>query len=126
MMWGRYLHEGVRQSVPAEIIRALGKGCLAATAGVLLGMIVGTLHLPTASLFIIAGAAALGVVCLTGSAALKGNEIAGQHAEEKQQLAEVLSIVKALQAEFPDPPEKRFVALVERQRQRPGRGGKGI
>jgi hypothetical protein len=68
-MWGRYVHEGVRQSVSAEIIRALGKGCLAATACVLLGMIAGTLHLPAASHFIIAGSAALGVVCLTGSAA---------------------------------------------------------
>jgi hypothetical protein len=37
--------------------KPLRTGCLAATACVVLGMIVGTLHLPAASLFIIAGAA---------------------------------------------------------------------
>jgi len=124
LSWGRYTHEGVRQSVPAEIIRALGKGCLAATAGLMLGMLVGTLQLPAASLVILVGAAAIGVVCLAGAAALKGSAIAAGQGDEKQQLAEVLSIVKAIQADLPDPPEKRFVDLVQRQREQVGGRGK--
>lgn len=126
-MWGRYTHDGVRQSVPAEIIRALGKGCLATTAGLIIGLVVGTLHLPTASFFIIAAAGAIGVACLTGSATLKGIELTDQHGEERQQFEELISMVKTLHAELPiENPERHFVKLVQRQRERSERTGRGI
>jgi hypothetical protein len=131
MGWERfsYTHEGARHTVPAEILRALGKGFLIGSAGLIIGLLVGTSSLAvTTSLGMIAGTAVLGGSCLVAAAAVRNALCRQTEAErETQDVGQVAKVV-SLAADSPDmgldhgeeapAPGRRFVELVDGRRER--------
>jgi hypothetical protein len=58
-------------TVSADILNALGKGCLIATGGLIAGILLGTANPALLSLFTVAIAAVSGVGCIIGSAVVR-------------------------------------------------------
>ena len=112
-------------TVAAGILDALGRGFLIATAGVVAGMMFGTVHLAAMGfgLWTIGVAAASGVGCMVSSALVRNaaydrrGKKAGV-APEAKQVSKPLVTPPTIQSAEDATPEERWAEYTRRQRQR--------
>jgi hypothetical protein len=116
--------KAIHHAVGAGVMDALGRGFLIATAGLVLGAIVGTSHLAALGLWTFGVAGAAGMGLMIGSALVRnaGCERQEPESDEARQVREVMAIAASfpvvLEAEdvrLSDQP-KLYVALLEQQR----------
>jgi hypothetical protein len=118
--------EAIHHAVSAGIMDALGRGFLIATAGIVVGAMVGTAQLAALGLWTLGIAAAAGVGLTIGSALVKHagckatepeTEAARQHGEIMAFVASLPVVIEGEAVTLSDQP-MGYVALLESQRAR--------
>ena len=125
LMWQWSIMARSKLTVAAGILDALGRGFLIATAGVVAGMMFGTVHLAAMGLglWTVGVAAASGVGCMISSALVRnaaydrGGKIAGG-APEAARANKPRVATPAIQAAEDVAPEERWAERSRGQRQR--------
>ena len=116
-----------KHTIGGNILDALSRGLLIATAGVIVGSLLGTAHVAAFGFWVLGLSAAAGVGLSVGAAMCKnaGRNWNDPEPEEVRQTAEILCEIAdlppvVLEADFSMPAERRagFVELVDRQRER--------
>jgi hypothetical protein len=121
----RYSDDGKNHHIiTASILEACGRGLLIATAGLVLGAMLGTSNLAAVGLWTLGVAAAVGVGLHIGAGIVHNIGCGGREAEpeESRQTAEVHSMAKlpsVLAAESGTPAERRagYVVLLDQERE---------
>ena len=126
LIWQWSLMARSKLTVAAGILDALGRGFLIATAGVVAGMMFGTVHLTAMGLGVwtIGVAAASGVGCMVSSALVRngaydrGGKKIGGAPEAAKVSKPLVAATPAIQAAEEVAQEKRWAQRSQRQRQR--------
>jgi hypothetical protein len=121
----RYSDDGENHhTVGAKILEACGRGLLIATAGLVLGAMLGTSHLASVGAWTLGLAAAAGAGLTIGAAIVHNMGCCPRDAEpeDSRQKAEVLTLAtvpSVLEAETGTPTERRsrYMVLLEQERE---------
>jgi hypothetical protein len=92
---GRYDDKETHHSVSANIMEAVGRGLLIATAGIVLGAILGTSDIARFGAGMLVGSGVVGAACMIGSACIRNAGCKVREADERQacQAAEIMAFV---------------------------------
>jgi hypothetical protein len=115
---GETLHD-----VASDILHALGKGFLIASAGILLGAVIGTNHLAAFGMWMVGAAAAIGAGSVIGSAVVRNARCTLESDTERTRQQRQITVTAnapavALEAEAARPAAQPvcYVELLEHQR----------
>jgi hypothetical protein len=115
---GETLHD-----VASDILHALGKGFLIASAGILLGAMIGTNHLAAFGMWMVGAAAALGAGSVIGSAVVRNarwtrefDTVRAQQHRESTAIANALPVGLEEETARPTDQPVCYVALLEERR----------